>query len=488
MAYEDLVRSAYAGIGRTGFGTDLNQIDQQGFDWWMSNLQSGNVTPDTLSASFNKIANEQAATNPAYAQQIQSGYGNLVDQAYESVGRTGIGTGLNQVDQPGRDFWMDQLQSGNVTPDTLLPTFTGIANQQAATNPAYATQILEQSLPFDVSNRGSIADFVSNSRDLGSDVTRLSDEVSSAEPVNPISQTSQTSSGDAFDEALANISKINPRVAQHIAGSVRGLRAATFRGEDPRRLLQDLYSQAAQLSPMFDDANIPRGQYDPKVAQIQAYGHALTPAAPDTQWQQNFSTTNRNQSDFVWRDPSTGRGIAVNLNNQGVPEGFTYIDAAGKPLRSSAFTASDLYRGAEEFGIPLQGVTQIGAMLENAGVGYKPGELYRGTGSDHGIDFASIARGGMGSAYNWATDPTAVAGDRNLASRLKLNPALSENYATRTSVGTQNPNAASMATGNSARFNYVNPGTSWCDTSGSASNLLRPTIQTPSAGGTYLKP
>ena len=62
--YRDLVTQAYGGIGRKGFGTGTNQIDQSGYDFWLNALQNGTLTPETFNASFNRSVGQYVTENP----------------------------------------------------------------------------------------------------------------------------------------------------------------------------------------------------------------------------------------------------------------------------------------------------------------------------------------------------------------------------------------------------------------------------------------
>jgi len=62
--YRNLVTQAYGGIGRKGFGTGTNQIDQSGFDFWLNALQSGTLTPETFGSSFNRAVGQYVTENP----------------------------------------------------------------------------------------------------------------------------------------------------------------------------------------------------------------------------------------------------------------------------------------------------------------------------------------------------------------------------------------------------------------------------------------
>jgi hypothetical protein len=72
--YRNLVTQAYGGIGRTGFGTGTNQIDQSGFDFWLNALQNGTLTPENFQSSFNRSVGQYVTENPtnALTQAVQA--------------------------------------------------------------------------------------------------------------------------------------------------------------------------------------------------------------------------------------------------------------------------------------------------------------------------------------------------------------------------------------------------------------------------------
>jgi len=81
--YRGLVTQAYGGIGRKGFGTGTNQIDQSGYDFWLNALQNGTLTPETFNASFNRSVGQYVTENPtnALTQAVQ---------AYKPFANTGL--------------------------------------------------------------------------------------------------------------------------------------------------------------------------------------------------------------------------------------------------------------------------------------------------------------------------------------------------------------------------------------------------------------
>ena len=69
-AYRDILTQAYGGIGRTGFGTDVKQIDQSGFDFWLNAMKSGQYNtngkfdPTKFLTNFNNAVTGYIANNP----------------------------------------------------------------------------------------------------------------------------------------------------------------------------------------------------------------------------------------------------------------------------------------------------------------------------------------------------------------------------------------------------------------------------------------
>jgi lysophospholipase L1-like esterase len=72
--YEQLVRDAYATVGRTGVGEGAAQIDQGGLDFWTNALSSGALSAADLNNQFGAAVNAYIAEKPEdkYTQQIQN--------------------------------------------------------------------------------------------------------------------------------------------------------------------------------------------------------------------------------------------------------------------------------------------------------------------------------------------------------------------------------------------------------------------------------
>lgn len=110
------------------------------------------------------------------------------------------------------------------------------------------------------------------------------------------------------------------------------------------------------------------------------------------------------KADFV-----SGR-LGVSLD-RGIPAYISYFDESGNELKRSGFSATSLIQATNDLGIDRNDLIGLGQKLDAAGVGYKPYELYPGTGSDHGINFDDVIAGGMGTAYDWTKDSNAALKD-----------------------------------------------------------------------------
>jgi hypothetical protein len=88
-----------------------------------------------------------AAPAPAqqnYAPQQNTNM-NMVNQAYGNIGRASVGTGANQIDQGGQDYWMNQLNSGAIAPQDFAQKFAQSAQiAQPETANRYQNQALSQ--------------------------------------------------------------------------------------------------------------------------------------------------------------------------------------------------------------------------------------------------------------------------------------------------------------------------------------------------------
>jgi hypothetical protein len=143
----NLVNQAYGNIGKTGIGTGANQIDQEGYNYWTNALQSGAMTPESFQRTFQESAIKNSPGLSA---------ANLVNSAYGNIGKSGIGTGTNQIDQQGYDFWTNALQTGAMTPQSFQQTFQDAAIKNS---PALANRYQDQALAQTSGARPSTYDY-----------------------------------------------------------------------------------------------------------------------------------------------------------------------------------------------------------------------------------------------------------------------------------------------------------------------------------------
>jgi hypothetical protein len=145
--YASMVNSAYAGLGRKGIGTEASNIDQAGYDYWTGKLKSGEISPANFHETFMGGAKDYmgANTNNNVTNYVQGylnktsqpdNYANLINTAYAGVGRSGIGTGLSNIDQTGYDYWMNKLNSGAIAPDSFNAAFAQGAKGYMGQNPS----------------------------------------------------------------------------------------------------------------------------------------------------------------------------------------------------------------------------------------------------------------------------------------------------------------------------------------------------------------
>jgi hypothetical protein len=132
-------------------------------------LSAGDASVTAATDAYNQqvagrpdLVTENLATyNPAtntgnLAPQPTVDYGQMVRDAYGSIGRTGIGTEASNIDQAGFDNWVNALQSGSINPADLNNTFRSSVADYLAANPedkysTYVTDFLSQNKPAAVS-------------------------------------------------------------------------------------------------------------------------------------------------------------------------------------------------------------------------------------------------------------------------------------------------------------------------------------------------
>ncbi|HSV81494.1 MAG TPA: hypothetical protein VLK85_20040 [Ramlibacter sp.] len=106
-----LVEQAYASIGRAGFGSEVDQIDAAGFDYWMDRLASGSVNAGNLMSEFTA---EAAAWVKARPDDPLSAY---VTPYLKEQGVPGFAAGSNYITH---DMLAMVHQGEEITPRTYV--------------------------------------------------------------------------------------------------------------------------------------------------------------------------------------------------------------------------------------------------------------------------------------------------------------------------------------------------------------------------------
>jgi hypothetical protein len=144
--YDSLVKAAYAGVGRSGIGSEGKNIDQAGYDYWSNQLKNNAISPADFKSTFSSSAKDYVAKNPndpitnvmrnyRPANAENPMYDALIKSAYSGIGRSGVGSNMGNIDQPGYDYWMNQLNTGAVNPANFTSSFATGAKSYIDQNP-----------------------------------------------------------------------------------------------------------------------------------------------------------------------------------------------------------------------------------------------------------------------------------------------------------------------------------------------------------------
>jgi hypothetical protein len=134
------------------------------------------------------------------------------------------------------------------------------------------------------------------------------------------------------------------------------------------------------------------------------------------------------------------------------PPALYLLDSHGNILRPAGYNPPDILRNIRDFGFDITQLADIAAQLDAKGIAYRPGEL--APPSDLGADFADMATGGLGSPYDWRTDPLIASKGPYAAAQLARNQALAQELgidsaatATKTAVTTVTTPATALSAG-----------------------------------------
>lgn len=121
-SYDDLVLQAYESIGRTGFGDSNSTIDQPGYDFWVSQLQSGAITPAQFDEAFYGGVNADMTRDLGYADYINAWNTSLEGQNQDTEAITAYYRDLfgRNPEQEGYQYWKSMAQTNPLLGTTAL--------------------------------------------------------------------------------------------------------------------------------------------------------------------------------------------------------------------------------------------------------------------------------------------------------------------------------------------------------------------------------
>jgi hypothetical protein len=126
----DVRQNAYGNSGNEWENPNWAQIDAIRVANTPSPFSVGPYTPPAPSPVPAPAMMRTASVSGDSAQtanQYTTDYDKIVRDAYAQIGRAGVGTNPNQIDQTGLDYWTNQLKGG-MSPDDFAKTFGNTVN------------------------------------------------------------------------------------------------------------------------------------------------------------------------------------------------------------------------------------------------------------------------------------------------------------------------------------------------------------------------
>lgn len=127
-------------------------------------------------------------------------------------------------------------------------------------------------------------------------------------------------------------------------------------------------------------------------------------------------------------------------------------DGPGQAGRDLGWNAASIMDKARNYGLDTSKLADLADQLDAKGIGYKPYELYPGTGSNAGVDLRDLAKGGLGAADDWTKPDPMIADKGALAAE-----QATRNAAMASEIGLTA--TASVTTGKGVDINRISPQT-----------------------------
>jgi hypothetical protein len=187
----------------------------------------------------------------------------LIEEQYATIGRSGVGTGANQIDQAGLQGWTDALVRGDFKAEDLGSRFSTAVTDYMAQNPndqytQYVTQFranqpaVQQAPAFTNFNASQINDYIANNNLDAAGITAATEQFN----VDPNAVMNAQNAQEAVQQAPAFTNFFASQINDYIANNnldAAGITAATEQfNVDPNAVMNAQNAQeAVQQAPAF---------------------------------------------------------------------------------------------------------------------------------------------------------------------------------------------------------------------------------------------
>ncbi len=227
-------------------------------------------------------------------------YADMVNQAYGSIGRSGIGSAANQIDQEGYDYWTNQLASGAISPEQFQSAFLNAAANYSGPN------------------ANTYQPAINTARQLLGTNTTPTTSVASTTTAATTPTTNTATTGTPF--GITNPSAITNQFATSTNPYIQAAQATT---------LGNLAGAQAATTANRVNQTTPYGGVQYQQTGVDAQGNPVWSAnqtlAPE--FQESFGNIARQIQQ------NTSQGFNPNLPSVGINPGETYSDAIMRRLQ-----------------------------------------------------------------------------------------------------------------------------------------------------------
>jgi hypothetical protein len=190
-----IVNDLYASIGRTGIGTETNQIDQGGFNYFKNMLDSG-MTPDQVKTEFQKTVNQFLTDKPtdAYSKYVAPTYlKSITDELAKDTTLSAFDKN-NKIFETAQKYGMDDAAIDKAFGKTAADAYRKDYGNQIK---SFITTTLakDEGTTFD-----EIANIKGAARQFGLDANEIA-------KYSGMNKAGVDTLFDAYDKGLANLAK-----------------------------------------------------------------------------------------------------------------------------------------------------------------------------------------------------------------------------------------------------------------------------------------